>query len=359
MDYLISLFYIVFCICVIYPPTEFVTAGFTIPQVFEYYLGSENTNFIAYHMKRITITQFVHASLPFGYIISLWISGFRNPWMPFMTILTAIIPVAVSYRFVSWWEYDKSKHPVVRPLVKYARPGTDWRMVAADLNVEFHNVDKVSIELSTTSKFIATATWLIKVTQYKVFIMNQTDCSLVVTATDVHNLAPTGENEIQYVNIEAIPNQIDVERFSIRISAMALQELQPRLRSQVRVPEHLSLLPSLIERFVTVFKQYVDQNPVYLADQEIELCIGCMSNPSDVKIKRRCISPPPQLEGGPQQCEQCNCRVLWCCSCMGRWWAARARGPPSHWLAGRCTCPVCRARFCMLDICPARPANTD
>ncbi|XP_031763424.2 E3 ubiquitin-protein ligase TM129 isoform X2 [Galleria mellonella] len=281
MDVLLTLFYVLFSICVIYPPTEFVSAGFTIAQLFENYLGSENTNFIGYHMKRITITALIHSTLPFG-------------------------------------------------------------------------VDKVSVPLTATSKFVATETWLIKVSQYKLNIVKQEDCTLVATATDNHNLTPSGEDEIQYVNIEAIPSVDEVERFMFRMSTTALRDLQQRLAHPVRVPEHISLLPTLIERFVTVFKQHIEQNPIYYVDQEIEQCIGCMQFPADVKITRRCLAPPPHLEGGPQQCQQCNCRVLWCAACIGRWWATRAAGPQEQWLAGRCTCPVCRAPFCLLDVCPAR-----
>ncbi|RVE41740.1 hypothetical protein evm_013617 [Chilo suppressalis] len=98
--------------------------------------------------------------------------------------------------------------------------------------------------------------------------------------TDSHNLAPSGEDEIQYVNIEAIPSHDDIDRFSFRISTTALRDLQPRLTHPVRVPEHLSLLPTLIERFVNVFKQHVEQNPVYYVDQEL----GSRSLCKSVKI---------------------------------------------------------------------------
>lgn len=85
--------------------------------------------------------------------------------------------------------------------------------------------------------------------------------------TDSHNFSQSGEDEIQFINIEAIPTRDDIERFTFRISTTALRDLQPRLLHQVRVPEHISLLPSLIERFVTVFRHYVDTNPVYYVDQ--------------------------------------------------------------------------------------------
>lgn len=360
MDALITLFYVLFAICVVYPPTEFVSAGFTIAQIFENFLGSENVNFVGYHMKRMSITALVHSALPLGYVFSLWCAGLRSEWLPVSATGTAIIPMLMCYKLVSWWEYNKINHPVVKALLPYVPSGGDWRIIAANLNIDFRNIDKVCIPLTATSKFVATQTWLIKVTQYSLNLVQQGDCTLVATATDSHNLSPSGEDEVQYVNIEVIPTREGVRLFSFRISTAALRDLQPRLMNPVRVPEHISLLPTLIERFVNVFKQYVQQNPLHIVDQELELCIGCMQAQADVKLNKRCLPPPPHVAigSGPPQCQTCNCRVLWCVSCMARWWAARASGAPSEWLAGRCTCPVCRATFCLLDVCPAISTRT-
>ncbi|XP_052751298.1 E3 ubiquitin-protein ligase TM129-like [Galleria mellonella] len=357
MDVLLTLLYVLFSICVLYPPTEFVSAGFVIAQLFENYLGSEKKNFIEYHTKRITMTALIHSTLPFGYVICLWCGGERGPWMLSAAVGTAILPIMMCYKILCWWEYNSTKHPAVRSLLYYASPGQDWRVVANSLNSEFRSVDKVSVPLTATSKFVATETWLIKVSQYKLNIVKQDDCTLMVTATDNHNVTSSGEDKIQYVNIEAIPSVDEVERFVFRVSTAAMRDLLQRLARPIRVPEHLSLLTTQIERFVAVFKQHIEQNPIYYVDQEIEQCICCMQSQADVKITRRCLAPPPHLGGGLQQCKNCNCRVLWCAACIGRWWATRAAGPQERWLAGRCTCPVCRAPFCLLDVCPARPAR--
>ncbi|XP_041973052.1 E3 ubiquitin-protein ligase TM129 [Aricia agestis] len=358
MDIFITLFYILFCICVVYPPSEFVSAGFTIPQIFDGYLASENVNFIGYHLKRITITCCLHSLLPLGYFFTLWCGGERGLWLQYAAGCAALIPVMFLYHLCSWYENNKKNHPVVRSLIPYVPEGSDWRIIAVDFNREFRSVDKISIPLSATSKFVATPTWLIKVTQYSVNAVKQEDAALVATATDSHDFSTSGEDEVQYVNIEVIPSREDVKKFTFRITTTALRDLQPHLQRAVRVPEHISLLPTLIERFIKVFKQHVEQNPVYYTDQELELCIGCMQNQADVKLNKRC--EPVVLEGDQAEqppCQQCNCRALWCCACMARWWAARA-GAAGAWLAARGSCPVCRAVFCLQDVCPARPVTS-
>lgn len=356
MDVLMTLVYLLFSICVVYPPTEFVTAGFTIAQLYQSYLGSENVNFVGYHMKRITITALIHSALPMGYILCLYFGGERSAWLLAGFASTAILPLLMVYKIVCWWEC-KTKHPAVAPLLPYVVEGSDWRVVAAQVNTEFRGVDKVSLPLTATSKLVATETWLIKVTSYNLFIIKQSDCGLVATDTDIPDLTASIEEETQYVNIQVVPSRDDVAAFKFRITTQALRDLQPRLSQTVRVPSHISLLPSLVERFVAVFNQHVDQNPVYYVDEELEVCIGCMQAPADVKLRRRCRSPPAHLAGGPPECQQCNCRVLWCSSCMARWWAARASAagaPPDTWLSSRGSCPVCRSTCCLLDVCPAR-----
>lgn len=72
---------------------------------------------------------------------------------------------------------------------------------------------------------------------------------------------------MQYVNVDAIPSRGDIEKFTFRVTINALRDLQPRLEHPVRVPEHISLMPTLIERFVNVFKQHIEQNPIYYVDQ--------------------------------------------------------------------------------------------
>ncbi|GBP82350.1 E3 ubiquitin-protein ligase TM129 [Eumeta japonica] len=167
------------------------------------------------------------------------------------------------------------------------------------------SVDKIAIPLTATSKLIATESWIIKVGTYSVNLVRQDDAALIVTSTDIHDMTITGESEVQYVRIDVIPGRNDVKKFSFRITTVALRELQPRLLRQIVVPEHITLQPTLIERFANVFRQNIDLNSVYYVDQVQELCIGCMVTRADVKLQRSCVINPDAPE---QSCQQCNCR---------------------------------------------------
>ena len=68
---LFTIFYIVVSLCVVYPPNEFVSAGFTVECLLSPWLGSENDGFIQYHMRRIVATILCHSLLPLGKFISV------------------------------------------------------------------------------------------------------------------------------------------------------------------------------------------------------------------------------------------------------------------------------------------------
>lgn len=75
-EVIFTLFYIILSVCIIYPPVEFVSAGFTIPSIFSRVLGSEDINFITYHIKRTVVTLGVYSILPLGYVIALFASEY-------------------------------------------------------------------------------------------------------------------------------------------------------------------------------------------------------------------------------------------------------------------------------------------
>lgn len=66
MIILYSIVYLFFSGCFIAPPTEFVSAGITVQNLFSPWLGSEDFNFIYYHQRRTTLTLLVHSFIPLG-----------------------------------------------------------------------------------------------------------------------------------------------------------------------------------------------------------------------------------------------------------------------------------------------------
>jgi hypothetical protein len=61
-----TLVYFLLGLCLVAPPTEFIHAGLTVQNVLASYLGSEEMNFIYYHIKRSTVTSLFHSIIPIG-----------------------------------------------------------------------------------------------------------------------------------------------------------------------------------------------------------------------------------------------------------------------------------------------------
>lgn len=66
VDLLYTIIYLFFSLCLIAPPNEFVSAGLTVQNLLSNFLGSEDLNFIYYHIRRSTATVIVHSLFPLG-----------------------------------------------------------------------------------------------------------------------------------------------------------------------------------------------------------------------------------------------------------------------------------------------------
>ncbi|CAH8860889.1 unnamed protein product [Trichobilharzia szidati] len=192
--------------------------------------------------------------------------------------------------------------------------------------------------------------------------------------SDVHDddslLSSSLSAVVPIVNVDS---DDDDDLILIELPASNLDELRSKLQCSLIRAQGVQLEPTIIQRFIEVFTQIVDENPpVKLpADYELEQCIGCMVHQANVTLNRQCetsqtsstSSPPAQApinnnnnnnqsESG-NQCGICYCRPLWCLECLIRWFASRQTNnhrPPNQWLSGRVPCPTCRTYFCARDV---------
>lgn len=89
--------------------------------------------------------------------------------------------------------------------------------------------------------------------------------------------------------------------------------------------------------------------------QEVDTCFACMIATPDIKLQKQCADI--DANGVPlpsdQCCGNCFCRPMWCTECMAKWFASKqSEYDKAVWLEQKCSCPMCRTTFCMLDVCP-------
>ncbi|XP_011191811.1 E3 ubiquitin-protein ligase TM129 [Zeugodacus cucurbitae] len=378
-ELLFNLFYLLLCMCIIYPPEEFQRLGLTIEQIFIKLLGDESTNFVHYHQRRTSLNLFVHSCLPAFYFLihKLKFSVFAEREPPENIDLDPDFPMpqeAVAFKTLTWkiaqrfslmavlavpalifnWQQQNwRRHPISQTLLKFSNVPDSYQTVASDISTEFRRFDIYKKKLNSISTVIATENWIIKTSLYNVHFAHQSDTSLSVAKTETYNVSQDTNDTLQMVSIVVKPNRQKVADFHIRINALEFRNLEERISRPIAIPSNIQFHRNVIDRFIDVFKEQVAKNPIYKADRIADKCFACMIAEPNIKIHKQCEDI--DLDGHPlpadDTCTNCYCRPMWCVDCLARWFAARqSEHEREIWLEQKCTCPMCRAKFCLLDV---------
>ncbi|XP_053688928.1 E3 ubiquitin-protein ligase TM129 [Sabethes cyaneus] len=370
-----AIFYALLCFCIVYPSTEFVSAGLTVDHVFSSTLGSEAITFVQHHIRRTSLNLMIHSLLPVIYIRVYHMqfaadndnveeNYVTNPYSSvwtFLIVAAVLLPGLVAAAIYYWSRNQWQNHPIARQLAKFARSEdrfADWRAVAGSINDEFRRDDKLVIRMNPISRIVATESWIIKTSSYWINIAQQNEATLVAYKSDSH-VSQDAFETVQYVNIAVIPVRKEIKEFSIRINALDFKDLQDRISRPITILSSVKFHRSVLDRFVDVFKDQVAQNPIYQLEGQFVLdssdnCLACMQARPNIKIYKNCldINEAGQTLSYAHCCQPCNCRPMWCIDCVAKWFASRQdQSERESWLQQKCTCPMCRARFCVLDVC--------
>jgi E3 ubiquitin-protein ligase TM129 len=280
---------------------------------------------------------------------------FGDSFLQYFWILLMTLSVALPFAVMSLIAYYKKNnwenHPIPKILKKYCNtPNQSWTVVAAEINNEYRKNDKLVKRHSSITKIIATENWIMKTSLYFVHFAHQSDSALIAIKSDSHSISITDSlDSVQFVNIQVKPTRAGVKEFSIRINSLDFKDLQDRVNRPITVLSSVKFHTSLIDRFIDVFVEEAKRNPKYTTQPvpESDTCFACMAKTPDVKINKTCVDGSHQ-----ENCSNCFCRPMWCCSCLGRWFASRQNASERDtWLRNQASCPMCRANFCILDVC--------
>jgi len=257
------------------------------------------------------------------------------------------IVVAVFLGFVTlvgyWYINEWSNHPIVHNLQLYSET---WKEIADEVNAQFRSIDKYTSGTSGNCSIVVTGNWIIKTGPYDVYFVHQDFVRLSVGRTEEYHVTPDSPTTIQYVSINVLP-QKKQKRFQLRIVSTDYSEFRSKIRVPIQARPNLTIHQTPSELFVEAFQEQVLKNPLYIVDRNTDygMCIGCDQKPVRVKLSKHCAN----VDEG--DCQLCNCTPMWCLECMGRWYATcQDQSKPETWLGNFATCPMCRSRFCMLDV---------
>ena len=331
-----------------YQSKEFASAGISPEALLTYndWIGSEEIHFFRYHMKRTVGSFVLHSILPFGYLLgysyfSAMDGNYHSVWQlleasPLLTSLLAasvLLPL-LSLSLAWFWSLNSwAGHPFVAALRTYAVAG-DWRQVAADVEREFRRIDKLSVQPSPLSRLVVTDNWLVLTGcwPWSCHLSHQSDVSLQIVSSEQHRISTEGHiGGSQFLHIKVSKTQSrtiltytsqvenrrpEVGSYYIRVNALEYKNLQDKIRVSIENTSNIEIFRTVSERFVEVFRDTVRDNQTVTVTEELEPCIGCMANTSNVKLVRSCQSVE---EGGEESCVNCYCRPMWCIDCMAKW----------------------------------------
>ncbi len=214
-----------------------------------------------------------------------------------------------------YWSLDGwINHPYVKRLRAYT-VNNRWHDVAADINNEFRRIDKFTIKTSPLNKVVVTDNWIMMVGQWpwKFHLAHQSDVKLEIVKSDHHAISPEAQaGGVQYLSIR-VKNRRGFPPFEFRLNSVEYRNLENKVRGTIDNFDNISIFKSVSERFIDVFKTHVEQNPTVSDIEQVDHCIGCMANPADCKLLRRC------QENSQNPCVTCYCRPMWCLTCLGKW----------------------------------------
>ncbi|XP_057705356.1 E3 ubiquitin-protein ligase TM129 isoform X3 [Corythoichthys intestinalis] len=220
-----TLAYTVLSLCFVFTPNEFRSAGLTIQNLFSSWLGSEDMDFIHYHIKRSSTTLLVHCALPIGYFMGMCIAApekhlryihqMSDTWKVFF-ILSLCLLLASYILIIFWSRRHWHNHPISRALQAHVQPPhSNWRSVASHINTEFRRIDKFATGVPG-ARVIVTDSWVLKVTTYHVYMAAQRDCHVTVTESRQHQLNPDSASPIQLLTLRVHSINPAVRPFDIR-----------------------------------------------------------------------------------------------------------------------------------------------
>uniref|UniRef100_A0A182P6Y8 Uncharacterized protein n=1 Tax=Anopheles epiroticus TaxID=199890 RepID=A0A182P6Y8_9DIPT len=357
----------------IFPTAEMESAGLTVNHLCSHYLSAE-MDFVLYQLKATSVKLLIHSSLPFIYVIFIWLMAWINPdemmmhshasplgeslWSAFCSGAGTLLIVAMVT--VLYWAQDGwSNHPIAKQLHLLTNPALpDWRSVATNINDEYRRDTKVLIRSSAISTLVVTESWIIKTNMYVHNIIPQSQALLCAYKIDTKEVITDTLESAEFVNIGVKPQLTGrVKPFIIRINIAHIKELQDRLQQPILVMPSVQFR-TLTERFVEAFMEEVAQNPTAPPSTHVpdegDCCLACLQAQPDVKIVKYCfdVDVTGAVLPESERCQPCGCRPLWCVGCLATWFASQQqRAERDTWLSKKTTCPMCRARFCVRDVC--------
>ena len=191
--------------------------------------GSEELNFLQFHIRKTAGTMVVFSLIPLFYLIGNYyfvqIAGnvhgtaaISARLHSFIMTPSVLVPIGV-ITLVYYWKSGKwANHPIARRLSVYCSQNS-WVDVMRDINAEFRRVDKLIVNTNTVTKVVVTDNWIMKVGPWpwQFYVAHQSDVKVEIVNSDHHNITIDGQvGGAQFLSISVVNRRPGVLPFSFR-----------------------------------------------------------------------------------------------------------------------------------------------
>ncbi|KAK6765867.1 hypothetical protein RB195_025654 [Necator americanus] len=355
--------FVVFVLLLLYPPDAFVGAGVTFDNLAYGYLGTSESNILDFQCRRFVLTRSFIGCLPFLLVLSLFLvqehavvfTIHPSRIIHYVALISPLLALGALLYFVY---HTVTGFSSIFPMKKLKNYGYDPRQVFTILSNEFSRLDAFRHTISNVSKLVITDSWLFHCSRFNFVVVKLADVQFrVINAEDTMNGLHQALGMNQYLTIAvSLPADISALNFVFKIDNVSMRDLESKLGpNRVEFSNEVRLKMSLTDKFIEAFLDQAKKNPRFqnYVREELDPCLGCSEKLSNVKLSRKCEGFGPGADDNEPRsvCMPCQCRPMWCVSCMARIFLAKQdQSVPSRWLEGTCPCPTCRATFCVMDV---------
>lgn len=174
---------------------------------------------------------------------------------------------------------------------------------------------------------------------------------------------PRENEQVRYIFVKAMFRQHYLTPFPFSLRHDNFRQINEILAVPIYVPDHIDIPRTILELMIEDFVWKTNQNSRYtfrVKRSEQDLCFACGTDQNMVKLQKECTGdePRPEIPGMVVRhlpCDSCQCKPLWCQSCMGRIFIGKQTAENVHrdqYDQGVCSCPTCRRQFCIFDVHP-------
>uniref|UniRef100_A0A0N4ZHF3 RING-type domain-containing protein n=1 Tax=Parastrongyloides trichosuri TaxID=131310 RepID=A0A0N4ZHF3_PARTI len=335
-----------------YPPPAFIGSGLTLDNLVLLFFKDNNaTSFIAKNIHRAKVTFISHTIIAAGYFSFMTYKSYMNfdssnLIMIIQTIITILAAFYTTFMFYTKVKKNNNPDDIILQLSKYASNERELKEIISEIDLNYYNNVPVVYGEVEHSKVVIIGNWLFKMELYGAKVVKLDDTELILKES--LNRFNRGRIMETLYRIQLRGVEYKYDPFEIILSFTVLEELNTRVRTSID-----KLLIEKHNIITAKFKERISGNPKYYIsqDEEIENCLGCLQNKSNVIIRKRCGDVGE--EGGVLPCEECNCRSLWCVRCLALIYESKCGKNISDGMLPifcKASCPTCRARFCILDV---------